>query len=57
MEPRDSEKDLHNEKYYGTVILQKTFVANCLDHKQVKNIGQEDQYKVVNSHDAIIHIE
>lgn len=50
-------KILHNEKYYGTVILQKTFVANCLDHKQVKNIGQEDQYKVVNSHDAIIYIE
>lgn len=47
-------KMLQNEKYHGTVILQKTFVANCLDHKQHKNTGQEDQYEVVNNHDAII---
>ena len=46
-------KILHNEKYCGSVILQKTFVANCLEHKQVKNTEQEDQYEVVNNHDAI----
>lgn len=50
-------KILHNEKYIGAVVLQKTFVANCLEHKQVKNTGQEDQYEVVNNHDAIISIK
>ena len=47
-------KILNNEKYLGSVVLQKTFVANCLSHKQVKNTGQQDQYKITNSHDAII---
>lgn len=47
-------KILHNEKYYGTVILQKTFVANCLIHKQVKNTGQREQFVIVENHEAII---
>ena len=47
-------KILANEKYHGTVVLQKTFVANCLDHKQVKNIGQLEQYEIVGNHEAII---
>lgn len=54
MEQGDFEEILHNEKYCGSVILQKTFVANCLEHKQVKNTEQADQYEVVNNHDAII---
>ena len=32
-------KILNNEKYFGSVILQKKFVANCLNHKQIKNNG------------------
>ncbi len=47
-------KILNNEKYHGTVILQKTFVANCLNHKQIKNMGQQELYEVVNNHEAII---
>lgn len=47
-------KILHNEKYWGDVVLQKTFVANCLEHKQIKNIAQQDQYKIIGNHDAII---
>lgn len=47
-------KILQNEKYYGTVILQKTFVANCLDHKQVKNTGQRKQSVIAENHEAII---
>lgn len=35
-------KILHNEKYTGSVILQKTFVENYLKHKQIKNNGQLD---------------
>lgn len=48
-------KNLNNEKYFGTVILQKTFVANYLNHKQIKNVGQRNQYVIANSHKAIIH--
>ena len=47
-------KILHNEKYFGIVILQKTFVSSCLDHKQVKNIGQRDQYKNIGNHKPVI---
>ncbi len=47
-------KILHNEKYRGIVILQETFVANCLNHRQVKNIGQCDQYQIISNHKPII---
>lgn len=45
---------LYNEKYLGRVILQKTFVADCLSHKQTKNIGQHNKYEIVNNHDPNI---
>ena len=47
-------KILHNEKYRGSVVLQKTFVANFLNHKQIKNTGQKDRYEIVTNHEAII---
>ena len=47
-------KILHNEKYTGCVILQKTFVENYLEHTQVKNTGQMDTYHIFNNHKAII---
>lgn len=47
-------KILTNEKYHGTVVLQKTFVANCLNHKQVKNVGQLEQYEIIGNHKAIV---
>ena len=47
-------KILHNEKYCGIVILQKTFLANCLEHKQARNIGQREQFVITENHEAII---
>jgi len=49
-------KILHNEKYYGNVRLQKTFVENYLEHKQVKNEGQLATYLLERNHEAIIDI-
>ena len=40
-------KILKNEKYRGCVSLQKTFVENYLEHKQVKNMGQLDIHLLV----------
>lgn len=45
---------LKNEKYKGDSLLQKTYIADFLTKKQVKNDGQIDQYYVKNSHPAII---
>ena len=47
-------KILNNEKYLGSVALQKTLVINCLSHKQIKNIDQMEQYETFNNHEAII---
>ena len=47
-------KILCNEKYFGSVVLQKTFVANCLSHKQTKNTGQRNKYEVLGNHEPII---
>lgn len=47
-------KILHNENYLGKVILQKTFVADCLSHKQSNNTGQCDKYEIAGNHEAII---
>jgi len=47
-------KLLHNEKYTGNVMLQKTYVPDMLKTKQVKNNGQIDMYYIENTHEAII---
>ena len=47
-------KILSNEKYRGCVTVQKTFVENYLEHKQVKNMGQLDIYLLMDNHEAII---
>ena len=47
-------KILKNEKYTGSVILQKTYVKNFLEHKQVQNEGQLDLYQINNNHQPII---
>ena len=49
-------KILCNEKYTGGVILQKTFVENCLEHRQIKNKGQMDMYHMLNNHEAIVNL-
>ena len=48
---------LTNEKYKGDALLQKTYCANFLTKKMVKNTGQVQQYYVENSHPAIIDPE
>lgn len=47
-------KILSNEKYKGCVTLQKTFVENYSEHKQVKNIGQLEIYPLTDNHEAIV---
>lgn len=48
---------LTNEKYQGDARLQKTYTADYLSKKRVKNEGQVEQYYVENSHEAIIQKE
>lgn len=47
-------KILHNEKYTGGVILQKSYVPNVLDGKQKRNDGQLPKWYIENTHPAII---
>ena len=45
---------LCNEKYCGDVLMQKTFIQDCLNKKVVRNTGQLPMYLVENNHPAII---
>ena len=45
---------LTNEKIMGDVLLQKTFTADYLTKRRVKNSGQQKQYYVKNHHEAVI---
>ncbi len=45
---------LTNEKYTGDCLLQKTFTADCITHKAVKNNGERAMYLVSDCHPAII---
>ena len=45
---------LTNEKYKGDLLLQKSYTADFLTHKSVKNDGQIPQYYVEGHHKAII---
>lgn len=48
---------LQNEKYKGEALLQKTFTADYLTKKMVKNEGQIEQIRVKESHPPIIDSE
>lgn len=50
-------KVLKNEKYMGDTRFQKTFNANYLTKRRVKNTGQLPQYNRENAHPAIINRE
>jgi len=50
-------KLLHNEKYTGDVLLQKTYISNLLDGVQIKNTGEKARYLYQNHHSAIIDKE
>ena len=48
---------LTNEKYCGDVLLQKTFCADVISKKIVKNVGQLAQYYMPDHHEAIVSRE
>ena len=48
---------LENEKYAGNVLRQKTFKADVMSRKTVKNTGQLPMYLIENNHPAIIQRE
>ena len=50
-------KILHNEKYTGDVLLQKTYVSDLLEGAQIKNSGERSRYLYQNNHPAIISKE
>ena len=47
-------KILNNEKYYGDVVLQKTYIADFFTGKQVPNRGECESYLLEYHHEAII---
>ena len=50
-------KILRNEKYVGDVLLQKTYVGNLFEGKQVANNGKLDKVLIQNHHPGIIDRE
>lgn len=50
-------KMLINEKYTGSVMLQKTYIEDFFTGRQVRNTGQLDRYLIKNSHEAIVSEE
>ena len=47
-------KILNNEKYYGDVLLQKTYIADFFTGRQVTNRGECELYLLEDHHEAII---
>lgn len=45
---------LMNEKYYGDLLLQKSFVEDHIDKRKVINNGELPQYFIEDDHEAII---
>lgn len=45
---------LENEKYKGALLMQKTFTANYLTRRHIRNTGQLAQYYIEDDHPAII---
>ena len=45
---------LTNEKYCGDVLLQKTYISDCISRKVIRNTGQLPMYLVENHHDGIV---
>ena len=48
---------LTNEKYCGDVLLQKTYISDCISKKVIKNTGQLPMYLVQNHHEGIVSRE
>ena len=47
-------KILSNEKYYGNVLLQKTYISNYFTGRQSVNNGELDRYVIINHHQPIV---
>lgn len=45
---------LTSEKYCGDVLLQKTFISDCISRKSVRNTGQLPKYLIQDHHPAIV---
>lgn len=45
---------LTSEKYCGDVLMQKTFISDCISKKAVKNTGQLPKYLIQDHHPAIV---
>ena len=48
------DRRLKNEKYNGSILMQKTFTSNYLTKQHTVNKGQLNQYYIENDHEAII---
>ena len=48
---------LTNEKYCGDVLLQKTFIQDCISKKVIPNTGQLPKYLIQNHHESIVSRE
>ena len=48
---------LSDEKYCGDVLLQKTFIRDCISKQVIRNTGQLPMYLIQNHHEAIISRE
>lgn len=47
-------KLLRNEKYYGSMLLQKTFTLDHISKKKMVNNGQMPKYFIQDSHEPIV---
>ena len=48
---------LTNEKYCGDVLLQKTFIQDCISKKVIPNTGQLPKHLIQNHHEGIVSRE
>lgn len=48
---------LRNEKYVGDLLQKKTYIPDYLEHKSVRNDGQEEQVYIRDHHEGIIDRE
>ena len=49
-------KILNNEKYYGNVLLQKTYISNYFTGKQSVNSGELERYLIDEHHCPIVDV-
>ncbi|WP_458863905.1 recombinase family protein [Streptococcus suis] len=52
--PSSIQKMLHNERYKGDLLLQKTVTVDFLNKKRTENNGHANQYYVEGNHEPII---